>query len=118
MSLLAVEGAARVRKGGKLLGVGRLRPHGRPARAVEEHWSRGKTDVMEVMLPGADGWRVTSRTDSGTGTSVLPWRITPRSAEAERGEYPALLESLGAGSGKAERDAADADAWLRRTSGK
>lgn len=38
-------------------------------------------------------------------------------ADADRGEYPALLEALAAGSGNAERDA-EAEAWLRRTSGK
>lgn len=43
--------------------------------------------------------------------------VLARLAEADRGEYPALLEALAASSGDAERDAA-ADAWLRRTSGK
>lgn len=44
--------------------------------------------------------------------------VLPRLADAERAEYSALLEELAAGSGKAEQDAADAEAWLRRTSGK
>lgn len=42
--------------------------------------------------------------------------VLARLADAERGEYEALLESLAAGSGEAERDAVAAEAWLRRTS--
>lgn len=39
-------------------------------------------------------------------------------AEADRAEYPALLEARAAGSDKAERDAAAVAEWMRRTSGK
>lgn len=44
--------------------------------------------------------------------------VLARLAEADRGECPALLEMLAAGSGKAERDAVDGQAWLRRATGK
>jgi hypothetical protein len=44
--------------------------------------------------------------------------VLARLADADRGEYRALLEALADDSGRAEQEAADADAWLRRTSGK